>query len=51
LPAESDFYDAVAAKKAAGWKSRKVNGCWEDICDACLADETDPKTIFTEGRP
>jgi hypothetical protein len=50
LPAETDFYDAVSAKKAAGWRSRKVDDRWEDICDACLADETNPKNIFTGGR-
>lgn len=50
LEAEFDFYDAVNAKKAAGWKSRKVDGRWEDVCDACLADETEPKNIFNGGR-
>lgn len=41
LPGEFDFYDAVSAKKDAGWKSRKVNGEWEDICDECLRQEDD----------
>lgn len=28
-----DFYDAVDAKKAAGWRSRKdAHGEWLDIC-------------------
>jgi hypothetical protein len=40
LPAEFDFVNAVQAKKNAGWKSRKVNGDWEDWCDACLAEES-----------
>ena len=30
-----DFYEAVEAKKENGWKSRKVNGNWEDWCDKC----------------
>lgn len=35
LPAESDFYDAVNAKKDAGWKSRKIDGEWNDLCPSC----------------
>jgi hypothetical protein len=36
LPEEFDFYDAVDAKKRAGWKSQKdENGEWEDVCPAC----------------
>ncbi|MDR0905795.1 MAG: hypothetical protein LBN00_06440 [Oscillospiraceae bacterium] len=34
-----DFYDAVQAKKTAGWKSRKTNGEWEDVCVTCQEDE------------
>lgn len=31
-----DFYDAVDAKKAAGWRSRKdAHGEWIDLCPAC----------------
>ena len=31
-----DFYDAVGAKKAAGWRSRKdAHGEWIDLCPAC----------------
>ena len=30
-----DFYDAVQFKKDNGWKSRKVNGEWKDICPEC----------------
>jgi 3-hydroxy-3-methylglutaryl CoA synthase len=39
LQSEDDFYDAVSAKKAAGWKSRMVNGWWEDWCDECWGDD------------
>jgi hypothetical protein len=35
LDTEFNFYDAVQAKKDAGWKSRKVNGEWEDVCTSC----------------
>ena len=35
LGTEIDFYDAVQAKKDAGWKSRKINGEWQDICTDC----------------
>ena len=35
LPGEFDFYDAVDAKKLAGWKSRKLMDCWEDVCPEC----------------
>jgi Fe2+ or Zn2+ uptake regulation protein len=30
-----DFYEAVEAKKENGWKSKKVNGEWQDICPDC----------------
>lgn len=31
-----DFYNAVDAKKAAGWRSRKdAHGEWIDLCPAC----------------
>ena len=33
-----EFEEAVDYKKANGWKSRKRNGEWEDICPDC-ADE------------
>ncbi len=36
---EDIFQDAVDAKKEAGWKSRRVNGEWEDVCDDCLREE------------
>lgn len=39
LPAESDFYSAVAAKKREGWKGRKVDDEWEDVCCACQDEE------------
>ena len=35
----SSFEAAVEAKNDYGWKSRKVNGSWEDWCDECLEDE------------
>ena len=35
----SGFDEAVEAKKDEGWKSRKVNGQWEDWCYDCLEDE------------
>lgn len=43
LPVEWDFYDAVNAKKLAGWKCRKISGEWEDICDECQELEADTK--------
>ena len=34
---ENDFYDAVSAKKNAGWKSQKdESGEWQDVCSECL---------------
>ncbi len=36
LVTEYDFYDAVDAKKAAGWKSVRINGEWEDYCPECM---------------
>ena len=35
LPPEDEFMDAVAAKKAEGWKSKKVAGEWMDFCPDC----------------
>lgn len=29
------FYDVVDVKAENGWKSKKVNGNWEDWCDKC----------------
>ncbi len=38
LPEEYDFYDAVGAKKAAGWRSHKdQHGEWQDACAECTA--------------
>ena len=34
-----DFYEAVEAKKEIGWKSRKIDGEWNDVCDECLEKE------------
>lgn len=33
-----DFYDAVQFKKDNGWKSRKINGEWHDVCPECLKE-------------
>jgi len=30
-----DFYEAVDAKKEYNWKSKKINGNWEDWCEEC----------------
>lgn len=39
LPPEYDFYDAVEAKKAAGWKSIKDDcGEWSDACPECARE-------------
>ena len=38
LPEEYDFYEAVYAKKAAGWKSVGDNFIgWSDACPDCAA--------------
>lgn len=44
LPDEYDFNDAVTAKKREGWKSRKVNGEWEDVCTCCQLEEQEGKS-------
>lgn len=33
------FEDARRLKTQQGWKSRKVDGEWMDICDDCLFEE------------
>lgn len=39
LATEYDFYDAVDAKKAAGWRSVKDDyGDWQDVCPDCARD-------------
>lgn len=35
LPPENDFYDAVEARKEAGWRSKKTADGWNDICPEC----------------
>jgi len=35
LDTEFDFYEAVSAKKREGWRSRKANGQWQDVCRNC----------------
>ena len=32
---KTDFYDAVNAKKDAGWKSHQEHGEWVDLCPDC----------------
>jgi len=45
LDGEFEFHTAVEAKKDAGWKSRKVNDRWQDVCDNCLAEEAEKMTL------
>jgi len=33
------FEKAVEAKKELGWKSKKINGQWEDWCEECCEEE------------
>jgi hypothetical protein len=33
------FERAVEAKKGLGWKSKKINGQWEDWCEECCKGE------------
>ena len=35
LEGEFEFYDAVEAKKSAGWKSVNQPWGWEDYCPEC----------------
>jgi hypothetical protein len=43
LPALVDFNDAVKARKAEGWQSRKDKyGDWEDVCTECQESEVKP---------
>lgn len=30
------FQDTVDARKDLGWKSRKIDGDWADICPDCI---------------
>lgn len=39
LDDEYDFYDAVQAKKIAGWQSKKMYGEWYDYCPECQEKE------------
>jgi hypothetical protein len=34
-----DFYDAVDYKKDKGWKNKRINGDWNDICPECQKGE------------
>jgi len=35
LSEQYDFNDAVEAKRDAGWKSKKIDGEWIDMCNDC----------------
>jgi hypothetical protein len=35
----SSFDDAIEYKKEEGWKSRKINGEWEDVCPDCVVEK------------
>ena len=39
LDPEDDFYDAVQAKKDAGWKTERYDDVWTDACDRCRQQE------------
>lgn len=34
-----EFAEAVQFKKDEGWKSRKINGEWHDICPECVGKQ------------
>ena len=36
LPGKEDFYDALAEKKAAGWRIRRYGDNWQDLCPDCF---------------
>lgn len=42
-PDAETFAGAVAAKKAAGWESKRYrrDGGWYDVCCACLKEQAD----------
>jgi len=42
LDGEHSFYDAVAAKKEAGWKSKMIDGKWHDVCCHCQQRDDAP---------
>lgn len=35
LTPQYEFMDAVSAKRNAGWKSKKIDGEWIDLCPEC----------------
>ena len=45
LDDEWDFYDAVEAKKQAGWRSRKVGDDWIDMCPYCQKEEQEKQVM------
>ncbi|MDL2273424.1 hypothetical protein LJC34_02615 [Oscillospiraceae bacterium OttesenSCG-928-G22] len=51
LPPEYDFYDAVDAKKAAGWKSVKEGSEWFDLCPNCHSEVKGAAADFSEVGP
>lgn len=34
-----DFNEVAEYKRENGWKSRRVNGQWEEICPDCVEEE------------
>ena len=50
LSPEYDFYDAVDAKKAAGWKSVKDGTDWADYCTDCYHGITGATADFSEVK-
>lgn len=48
LPEEYDFYDAVDAKKVAGWKSIRHGKEWSDLCPEC-AEKTHSTAVDDFG--
>jgi len=39
LSPEHNVYDAISAKKAAGWKTVKNGDVWWDYCPACYREQ------------
>lgn len=51
LPAEHGFYEAVDAKKAAGWRSYKDGKFgWVDACPECQEETHELGTSSIFGR-
>ena len=45
LDEEYEFYDAVEAKKLAGWRSKKIHGAWYDLCPDCQEKENHESAV------